>query len=99
MSPPVSEVTVAVVDPPAPAPAPASEITPDAARTVMVEIPLALSAGRASRDLNYLDARDARTLKDIAAALNAEGKKLENGRSVVNENDALAWMLQKIREG
>jgi hypothetical protein len=85
-----------------PTPAPAVEPTPvDPVRTAMIEIPstpvgdvyVSRSLGR--RDLTP---RQARTLTEITAALGAEGAALESGRKVATNDDAVAWILERVAE-
>lgn len=87
--------------PPAPASTPAPTPSVDPTSSVMVEVPfLHIEKGYVSRSFGRrsLTHAQAQTLRDVADALHADGASLESGRKVVDGDDAVAWLMERIAE-
>lgn len=70
----------------------------DQIAAALVEIPVLPTAGYAKRDLEArLSPKSAATLRDIAAALRAEGKALADGRAVDNPAKAVEWIIEQVK--
>ena len=71
----------------------------DQIAAALVEIPvLPTSSGYARRRVPLdLSTRAADTLRNVTAALRAEGRKLDNGQPVNDPARAIEWILEQIK--